>query len=627
MVGEMNDASLAEPPALQALLQVRGQAISETMAQALRRWVVDPHFSDERPALIQALEAATQEEPAWAELQDAFRQLLPIGTGGRRGKVAPGPNRVNSVTLRETVYGLYCTMQEQGWPSAVIVGYDTRCDSRSFAEQAVRLLLHLDVQVYWLDAPRPTPQIAFWLRKLGCGAGVVISASHNPPGDNGIKVYGPDGAQVFGERDKALTKAIVEQGGKAPGLDSIKDPGALRSHSKLTNMDIESADQGYVQEVLSRGVCPEVDLGRCGPVVYTALQGVGYPNLRSVIEARGGQLLPVPEQCDAGDGRFSKTRATNPEDPRAFDAAMELALAKGAKVILANDPDADRLGLCLWSATRNAFEVIEGNEVCAMLAWHVCTQDTPSDTSLVVSTLVTSSLVPKIAQARGFLAVSDLLVGFKNHAAYVQAHPELELAFGCEESLGYIRGRNIRDKDGAIAALLVCELLARLAERGETWEERRNALWCEYGVHLNHTENLRFEGQSGALAMQRVMRAWRQDPPGALGVYQCKGWVDRAQANPAVDDSVRGAQSNLMVGEFERSQSQEKGSTSQVRVVLRPSGTEPKLKLYLLFRSPPCEPSELSALHAELEAHKEELLQDAKTKVMGLAIDSAADLA
>lgn len=591
-------------PSLLQSLQERG--LEELQRRSVEEWLANEHYREERPSLMRTLQAAMQEDAALEELKDAFYQQLPIGTGGRRGKVAPGPNRVNSVTLRETVYGLVCAMRSQGWAPKVVVGYDTRWDSRTFAHLAAKLFLAQDVQVHLLDAPRPTPQLAFWLRRLGCGAGVVISASHNPPGDNGIKIYGPDGAQVFGPRDRALSQAILQEGPKAPACSD----GALESHPLLTLMNVEQSDADYVEEVKAQGLLPQLDLSSCGAVVYTALQGVGTPNMSAVLRSRGVDLHCVAEQCDAGDGRFSRTRATNPEDPRAFDAAIELAQELGAKILLANDPDADRLGLCLWSEREQRYVVLEGNLVCALLVDHVGRHAKDGPQAFVASTLVTTGMVPKIAASYGLTCIDDLLVGFKHHAALVEQYQGRPLALGCEESLGYNRGRNIRDKDGAIAALLVCELFADLAREGRSWEERLDELWLQHGVHLQHTENLRFEGRAGAEHMQKVMQHWREHFPESLGAFDCEAWSDRLQP-PAEHrgDPVRGAPSNLLLGRFRRGE-------HRVKLVLRPSGTEPKLKLYLLCEASVAEAAQLARVKAELIAAQQEILHAAKTKIL-----------
>lgn len=613
MVGPMPDPTMQQAQdALASLSEARGSALTDELRQELWRWLSESHYEAEQAGLRETVQAAASSDEAWSEIQDAFRQTLPIGTGGRRGKVAPGPNRVNRVILRETIYGLHCTMQSLGWAPKVIVGFDTRWDSQRFAHQASALLLELGHEVLLVDEARATPQIAFGLRAQGCGAGVVISASHNPPGDNGIKIYGPDGAQVFAKRDKALTQAMLEQGPQAP-----EGPDALNpTHPKLVRVDIASADRAYLAEVRAQGLCPELDLGGCGPVVYTALQGVGFPIMSTLLRERGVALHAVAEQCEAGDGRFSQTSATNPEDPRAFDAAMKRASEVGAKVILANDPDADRLGVCLWSERQGAFQVLPGNDVCAILSWHVCSLAQPQPDALVATTLVTSPLVEKIGRDFGFPVVSDLLVGFKHHAAYLDHHPDMRLAFGCEESLGYIRGANIRDKDGAIAALLMVELLARLEQQGETWEQRLDTIWVQYGVHVNHTENLRFEGQRGAEAMQKVMASWRSSPPLSLGRFKCRGFEDRLSPEFAERAQelgpVRGAMSNLLIGVFE-------SEGARVKLVLRPSGTEPKLKLYLLSESSVPNLDALETVKAKVEEDQRELLALAKAQVLACA--------
>lgn len=567
-------------------------ALSETESQQIRRWLSDDHYRDQRPALVEWIKKAAGDPAVTLNLRDAFCKDLPIGTGGRRGTVAPGPNRINSVTLRETVYGLYLAMKEWQAASRVVIGYDTRTHSQDFAHLSARLLAALGVEVKLLDEPRSTPQIAFLLRELGCGAGIVISASHNPPSDNGIKVYGPDGAQVLGQRDKSLTRAIVERGEEAPQYDTQTPLSAL---AKVELLDVAAMDRMYIDYALEQGVT-QGSLAAAGPVVFTPLQGVGLHIVSEVFAKREVQLFPVPEQCDPAGGTFNATQNANPEFIEAFDRAILRGEEVEADLLLATDPDADRLGACVRKESGQGFDFIDGNRIGALLLDHIGRHlGSRCEGALVATTLVTSPLIAKIGRHYGADVVDDLLVGFKHHAALVQERSEQAYLFGCEESHGYNRGPGVRDKDAATAALLLTELVAELRSQSQSVQSRLAQLWSKYGYHRERTLNWELPGLDGSARIAAVMQSWRKQAPAEIGEFRLQSQRDRMVAGNS-DSPVRNATSNVLDHLYQR----EDGT--EARVVLRPSGTEPKLKLYVLMASPPVPESQLAATQKGIDA-------------------------
>ena len=574
--------------------------------RAVRRWLDDPLYASERPALLELL-AAVQAgaAEAKAELLDAFSQVLPIGTGGRRGRVGPGPNRMNTVVLRETAQGLALAMRAAGDTPQVAIVYDTRMHSRQFAHVAAEQCAAAGLTVIVLDAPRPTPELSFLVRRMGCGAGIVISASHNPPQDNGIKIYGPDGAQVLGARDAALMRAILG----VTELPVLAEEQRSQIHVIKPDLVAAEADAPYHDYVLAQGVVPGSLEARGFSLAFTPLHGVGHTSAAPVLQARGLTVHLVAAQCDPDGGRFSTVVSANPESPVSMTMAVALAEAEGSQLVLATDPDADRLGACA-RGPGGGFVAIDGNRLGVLMLDHVLDklQHTLPKNGWVLTTLVTSPLLATMAQAHGLDVVDDLLVGFKHHAGMMAEQPGKTLVFGCEESHGYIRGDDIRDKDGAIAALLLAECAAVAHAEGRTLFDNLERIWCRYGYHREKTANLMAPGVAGRQAIAAVMETWRGQPPsGFAGLSVVK--VDDRLRPRHTGSATRDLPGDVLSFELE-------GAGRGCRIVLRPSGTEPKLKVYALARSAGNLASDqLPGVQADIDGLIDQVLLEAEAAV------------
>jgi phosphomannomutase len=573
--------------------------------RTLSQWLSEPRFASEREAL-QALvaEAEAGSSAALAEIVDAFSQVLPIGTGGRRGKVGPGPNRFNKVVVRETAQGLAQAVRASGDTPKVAVVYDTRTHSREFAFTVAEQCAASGLQVILLDAPRPTPELSFLVRRLGCGAGVVISASHNPPEDNGIKIYGPDGAQVLGARDAALMRAILSVEELPPLQAEHRERIDVLSPERVA----AEADPPYHAYVLAQGVGPS-DLRSAGlRVVYTPLHGVGHTSVLPALRARGIEVLPVERQCDPDGGRFSTVRSANPEAPESMTMAIHLADETGADLVLATDPDADRLGACVRGRD-GKMTPIDGNRLGVLMLDHVLQHATLPANGWVLTTLVTTPLIATMAASRGLAVVDDLLVGFKHHAGMAAEQPERTVVFACEESHGYLRGDEIRDKDGSIAALLLAEAAALAKLRGETLLDVLDSVWCRFGYHREKTLNYMAPGLAGRQAIAALMQAWRTAPPAGFAGLTTRRVEDRMQPRHT-GSPTRDLPGDVLSFELEGE------AGRRCRLVLRPSGTEPKLKIYGLARSAPeLERAALPAVAAQIDAVVEAVLADAHAQI------------
>lgn len=569
-------------------------ALPEPIRAAITAWLAGPIDSDSRAELEQTLARALGEagaearKAALAELEDAFAGPLPIGTGGRRGPCGAGPNRVNSTVMRETASGLAAAMRQTDAEPKVAIVYDTRSSSRRFALVVAAALTAEQIAVILIDGPRPTPQLSYLVRRLGCGAGVVISASHNPPTDNGIKVYGPDGAQVLGELDRILMEAIVAAGsqGSLPAID-LDAISAGRVPAAVVRIDPDRepdrADRPYHEYVLAQGVLPGSLADSGLRVAYTPLHGVGHSSVTPVLRERGLEPIIVTAQLPDG-GEFETVKSANPESPAAFAVGLELARAQQADLLIATDPDADRLGAMVRDAA-GEYQFIDGNRLGVLMLDHTLRNLAKLGAEelrrgWVLTTLVTSPLIATLARARNVEVVDDLLVGFKFHAG-MQADAERQgqeraLVFACEESHGYSRGNDVRDKDGAIAALLLCECAADCKRSGQTLFDRLAEIWQAHGYHRERTGNLYATGSSGRRAIAAVMDQLRKQPPAAFGGLAVESVLDRAKPRDT-GWRTRDLPGNVMVYELG-------GEGRGCRLVFRPSGTEPKIKVYALAR-------------------------------------------
>ncbi len=573
--------------------------ISASAHAEIVRWLTEPTYADLAPALRALVTRARDgDAAAQTELSDAFAGPLPIGTGGRRGAVGPGTNRINTIVLRQTAQGLYEAMKAEGVPMRVAVAFDTRRDSRAFARVVAQHLASLDVEVLLIDEARPTPQLSLTVRARDCGAGIVISASHNPPGDNGIKIYGPDGAQVLGARDRALMAAI-RRAMSAP-LPEI-DPAAAERITVLPLAEVDAAYHGFVR---AQGVAPLESLRRSGlTVVFTPLHGVGHTAVVPGLADTGIEVILVERQCDPDGGNFSTVKSANPEAPDSMAMGAALADERGAALVIATDPDADRLG-ALARNRAGTLEFIDGNRLAVIMLDHVLRHATLPDNGFVLTTVVSSALIGVMARAAGVEVIDDLLVGFKHHAGMMAEHPEKTVVFGCEESHGFMRGDHVHDKDGSVAARLLVEAATIAHAQGKTLFDVLEAVWRRYGYHRERTENLYAYGLTGREAIAGLMARLREEPPTEFAGLRVTKVEDRAEPRDT-GSATRDLPGNVLIYDLE---GQRDDRRARCRLTIRPSGTEPKAKVYALAGSEG--PLDEAGLRGALVALPDEELRD-----------------
>ncbi|MCB0976077.1 MAG: phospho-sugar mutase [Acidimicrobiales bacterium] len=529
-----------------------------------RDWIADDPDPETRAELDSIVEAALAgDAEASADLADRFAGTLTFGTAGLRGELGPGPNRMNLAVVIRAAAGIARWIRESdpedGPSRGVAVCFDARRGSRAFAEATAEVLAAAGIRALVLPGPLPTPVLAFVVRHLGTAAGVMVTASHNPARDNGYKVYDGSGRQIVAPTDAAIAAGIaaVERVSdvERTGPD---DPDIVRLDSAVVD--------AYVRRAAAVGRAPET---RSVRLATTALHGVGAATLRRVLAAAGfDPPVEVPEQADP-DPDFPTVAFPNPEEPGALDRAVAVAATSGADVLLANDPDADRLGVAVPDPTLGdrsdpaGWRILRGDEIGVILADHLLRHGGFPSGAVLATTIVSSTLLSRMAASAGF-PFRETLTGFK---WITRAPREGEtLGFGYEEALGYCVGDVVADKDGMSAAVVFAEAVAVLAAQGRTVLDVLDDLAREHGVHLTGQWSARVEGSDGMTRLSAAMDRLRASPPSHL--------AGRPVAR--IEDLLTGGAgselppSDVLVLHLDGG-----------RVVVRPSGTEPKLKCYV----------------------------------------------
>lgn len=630
MAGGVKPASAAAVTAGFAALPVE-PAVRAAAAAHLARWLEDEEFAAYRPLLAHLIAKGS-----FALLLDAFYQVLPFGTGGRRGPVGPGPNRFNPWTLATSVAGHLEFLRERFGRDGlqVVIGYDTRefhdvrglyprellgplagVTSRSFAELAARVYTTGGVRVFLSDRVMATPELSFAIRRLQAHGGLVISASHNPPDDNGAKVYDRRGGQEIPPEDQAMVDRVAQ-------VTRVEASGAPR----LVRPIPPAVHAAYIEHNLTLRTRRERGGAR---VVYTPLHGTGTTTAGEVLAAAG--FAPVyPEGQAEPDGRFPTVPfgIANPEVPESMARAISTARESGAEIVLATDPDADRIGAAVRDA-RGDYRFLTGNEICALVVNEVLTGRKVLGTlparPLVIKTEVTSDLVARVARAEGARVIGDLLVGFKWVAAVLDeiertgryrdvAGSLADFVVAVEESHGVLLSSEIRDKDAAGPALVLAEMAARVRAAGRTVPDLLDDLHRAHGVVENRLTSMVMRGAAGQAAIERIQDGLRREPPAAIGGVPVRRFGDHWDERPGsrfgriLAETDRAAR-NVLVFEL----------ADDSRVIIRPSGTEPKNKTYIEASSGPLEPGEdLERVHAAVTARGRALEEAFVAHCLGL---------
>lgn len=521
----------------------------------------DPSTRSELEALVEAGDIV--------EISARLDDSLSFGTAGLRGEVGAGPNRMNRAVVMRTTSGLARQLQEEagGVPDRpVVIGFDARPTSRQFAEDTAGVLAASGISVVYFPEFAPTPLVAFAARYLGAAGAVVVTASHNPRPDNGYKVYASNGAQIIPPTDSDIASAIAIAG-PANEIPRLEDSFA-GSSELVTPVPDDLLDRYWDAVSASRPSPQHSDM----KVVYTPMHGVGGAVLEAVFSRAGHVgLIPVPAQA-MPDGTFPTVPFPNPEEQGALDLAIELADEVSADLIIANDPDADRLAVVV--PQDDSWRTLSGNEIGVLLGDYVLRNAPHDPTPIVINSIVSSPMLGHLAAARG--AHHEVtLTGFKwiaNAGLALEVQGKGSFVFGYEEALGYTVGSSVRDKDGISAALVFCDLVAELRDVGQDVLHRLSELWQEVGLWVSAQHSITKAGTEGLALIQNAVTKLADNPPDSVRGYSVKGVSDYRYG---ADTRPFWLGEQLLV---------ELSLGTRGRVLIRPSGTEPKLKIYVDLR-------------------------------------------
>lgn len=553
----------------------------------LVNWLSQTRYRAYQSAIISHIQ-----DNRWKQLDDVFWTVIPFGTGGRRGKMyAFGSNAINERTIGESAQGLasYVVEQTAGRDKQLkcAIAYDTRHRSREFAELCASIMVANGFQVYFLDQYRATPQLSFAVRYKQCDCGIMVTASHNPPSDNAVKVYWSTGGQILPPHDKAIIDRVMN-------VDTIQtvdfNEALAKSQVIICTQEIDAAFQEQVLKYSWNGP-------RDARIIFSPLHGVGAFATLPILEKAGFKNVELyqPHAEPSGDFPNVPGHVSNPENSQVFDAIIEHAKQTRADGIIATDPDCDRIGCAtpLTMELGSQWATLSGNQIGALLADYVCGQFQQlgwlNPRSYIVTTLVTTQLTSRIAAGHSVGCQSNLHVGFKWIAGAMDSFGPEDFVFGTEESHGYLIGQYVRDKDGAAASLLMSQLIAHLKSQGKTAHQRLDELYRQHGCHQETLVNVQMEGSQGMSLMRRLMAAFRSSPPeqlGGLKVTQVRDY--KSLTIRSADGSTRQLEAppaDMVMLDLEI-----EGNYFAVR----PSGTEPKVKFYMFGYLPPESSQELT---------------------------------
>lgn len=576
--------------------------ITAGAAENIRVWLTEPRYAE-----YAAQVAEHVEQGKWQQLDDVFWTIIPFGTGGRRGKMYPiGSNAINDRTIGESAQGLAEYVREQGEATgelACAIAYDTRHRSREFAELCAEIMVANGFKVYFLDGYRSTPACSFLVRYKNCSCGIMVTASHNPPSDNAVKAYWSTGGQLLPPHDKGVIDRVmnVSEIQRVPFQQAV-------SEGKVVFCQ-EEIDRAFIEAVVKQAIPGPREL----KILFSPLHGVGTSAVIPALEADGFQDMEVygPQADPNGDFPNVPGHVSNPENPEVFDALIVRAKEIGADLALATDPDCDRLGLAapLTSAADSEWQTMTGNQIGVLLAeyvlngWQKAGRLTPDH--YVVTTLVTTQMFARIAEAYGVKCYDNLLVGFKWIGGLIDEVGPERFVYAMEESHGYLAGTHVRDKDAAVGAMLVAELAAQVKAEGQTLHEKLDALYWQYGCHAEKMVAVTLPGAEGMDRMKQLMAQFRSDPPqqlAGLRVTRVRDYLNQTVTEQGgTPQPLDGPKGDLVCLDLEK---------PGTFVAVRPSGTEPKVKFYNFTSEPPEQLHDLEETKKELAQRLDDLARD-----------------
>ena len=551
-------------------------------------WLEDSYFDAKTKEELRTI--ATDEK----EIEDRFYRELEFGTGGLRGVIGAGTNRMNVYTIRKATQGLANYILKQGGADkGVAIAYDSRFMSPEFAQEAALCMAANGIKAYVFDALRPTPELSFALRTLGCISGIVITASHNPPEYNGYKVYWEDGAQITAPKDKEI---ITE-------VKNVTDYHAVKTMAKedavaagLYQVIGKEIDDAYMAELKKQIIHPEVitEMAEDITIVYSPFNGTGNVPVRRILEELGFKKVYVVPEQEMPDPKFTTLKYPNPEDPEAFTLALKLAKEKNADIVLATDPDADRLGIYALDTVSGEYVPFTGNMSGMLIAEYILRERMETNTMPVnpalVKTIVTTNMADVIAKDYN-VDLIEVLTGFKfigEQIKFFEQSGSHNYVFGLEESYGCLAGTHARDKDAVVAVMCLCEVAAWCKKQGKTVWDQMLEMYEKYGYFKEDLYTVTLKGIDGSKQIAAIMDGLRQNPPKAFGDlkvvsvrdYQ-SGKVVNWETGEESDTNL--PKSNVLYFDL----------TEDSWCCARPSGTEPKIKFYMGVKGSSLEEAEV----------------------------------
>ena len=541
-----------------------------------RFWLEDDYFDADTKAELKALEGNDK------EIEDRFYKELEFGTGGLRGVIGAGTNRMNVYTVRKATQGLANYIIKMGGADkGVAIAYDSRFMSPEFADVAALCLAANGIKAYVFDELRPTPELSFALRTLGCISGIVVTASHNPPEYNGYKVYWEDGAQVTAPKDKEIITEVKNVTDYHTVKTMDKDEAVAKG---LYNVIGSEIDDKYMVELKKQIIHPEIitRMAEDIRIVYTPFNGTGNKPVRRILKELGFKNVYVVPEQENPDPKFTTLEYPNPEDPKAFELALKLAREVNADIVLATDPDADRLGIYALDTKTNEYVPFTGNMSGMLIADYILRERTATGTMpenpALVKTIVTTKMADRIVEKYNVKLI-EVLTGFKFIGEQIKLFEQTgsnNYVFGLEESYGCLAGTHARDKDAVVAVMCLCEVAAWCKANGKTVWDRMLEMYEEYGYYLETQYAVTLKGIDGSRQIQAIMDKLRANPPkefGSLKVTKVRDYDKDVVTDMATGEtsSTGLPKSNVLYFDL----------TEDSWCCARPSGTEPKIKFYM----------------------------------------------
>lgn len=511
-------------------------------------------------------------------ISDRFYRELEFGTGGLRGVIGVGTNRMNIYTVRKATQAMADYINEEYTAGSVAISYDSRIKSKEFAFAAAEVLTANGIRVFIYKEIMPTPCLSFAVRELNCQGGIMITASHNPSKYNGYKAYGEDGCQmteIAANKVMELMKSIdYFRGVKKSNFNTALENGEIYF---IQDEIIEQYYQRVLEQQQNPGICEKAEI----KVVYTPLNGTGNVPVRAVLDKMGVKQVIVVKEQELPDGRFPTCPYPNPEMREALELGLLAAENHRPDVLIATDPDCDRMGIAIPDKN-GEYKLLSGNDTGALMLEYICSMRTKNNTMpknpMTVKTIVTTNLIDKIAKSYN-VDLKVVLTGFKYIGEQIslleQVGNQDNFIFGFEESYGYLAGTHVRDKDAVVSSMLICEMTAYYKSIGMTMLDALDQLYNKYGVHCDVLENYYYEGEQGMNQMVSLMTSLRENPPSEISGYKVVEIFDYKKS-VSLDVMTNNSQEIKLPKSDVLCFKLDNGAT----ITIRPSGTEPKIKIY-----------------------------------------------